>query len=210
MDSENPVLEPAAPPPAAANPGGSRLLTIGILLAAVALAAVFIKQDSAKDKGTAKAADGDKPSAMRIGLPAPKLVLKDLNGKTVNLEELKGKVVIVDFWATWCQPCTIMIPWFIEFRNRYGSQGLEVVGVAMDDEGIEAVKPYAEQAKMNYMILLGNEDTAQAWGGIFGLPTSFIIDRDGKVWTIPSRRTSKDYCNDRTSLGPLAARTRQA
>ena len=175
--------EAPVPPPPPANPGGSRVLTIGILMAALALAAVFVKQDRDKDKATPKTTteDGNKPSAIKNGMPAPKLILKDLNGKTVNLEELKGKVVIVDFWATWCQPCTIMIPWFIEFRNRYGSQGLEIVGVAMDDEGLEAVKPYVEKAKMNYMILLGTEDTAQAWGGIFGLPTSFIIDREGKI-----------------------------
>ena len=181
----NPEPQPETPAPTpTADPGGSRVLTIGILMAALALAAVFIKQDRDKAKATttaSKSQDGDKAVAIKNGMLAPKLVLKDLNGRTVNLEELKGKVVIVDFWATWCQPCTIMIPWLIQFRNQYGSQGLEIVGVAMDDEGLEAVKPYVEKAKMNYMILLGNEDTAQAWGGIFGLPTSFIIDRDGKI-----------------------------
>src|SRR5260370_1166893 len=176
MDETQAQSNPEPPPRAGA--AGSRLLTIGILMATVALAAVFIKQDKdkAKENVAAKAGDG-KP--MKMGEMAPKLVLKDLNGKTVSLDSLKGKVVLVDFWATWCEPCTVLIPWFIQFRNRYGSQGLEVVGVAMDDEGLEAVKPYAEKSKMNYVVLLGNEDAAQAWGGIFGLPTSFIIDRQG-------------------------------
>jgi peroxiredoxin len=186
MEETQPQPSPDPPPPSQPPPpqnaAGSRLLTIGILMAAVAVGAVLIKQDRAKDKDTTVATKaGDEKSNVKIGGMAPKLVLKDLNGKTVDLAQLKGKVVLVDFWATWCDPCTVLIPWFIDFRNRYGSQGLEVVGVAMDEEGLEAVKPYAEKAKMNYVILLGNEDTAQAWGGIFGLPTSFIIDRQGNI-----------------------------
>jgi cytochrome c biogenesis protein CcmG/thiol:disulfide interchange protein DsbE len=145
------------------------VLTVGILLAAVALVLVWMMpKDTAPCKG-------------KIGCPAPELVLKDLNGATVNLADLKGKVVLVDFWATWCQPCTVMIPWFIEFQKRYGPQGFVVVGVAMDDEGISVVKPFAEQVRMNYQVVLGNEETSDKWGGIFGLPTSFIIDREGRI-----------------------------
>jgi thiol-disulfide isomerase/thioredoxin len=183
----NPEVNPEpqaapAPPPS----GSSRLLTIGILLAAAALAYVWIKQDAATSAARKQSADGttqsksDGPSPIKIGAPAPKLVLKDLDGHTVDLESLKGKVVIVDFWATWCEPCQVMIPWLEEFQNRYASQGLEIVGVSMDDD-IKDVKPFADKAKMNYPILFGNDAIADAWGGVFGLPTSFMIDRQGKI-----------------------------
>src|SRR5205085_2203351 len=112
---------------------------VGLLMATVALAAVFMNRDSAKPK-TAASTAADGPSEVKIGKPAPKLVLKDLNGKTVSLDQLKGKVVVVDFWATWCGPCQIMIPWFVQLRNQYGSKGFEIVGVAMDDPDADRVK----------------------------------------------------------------------
>ena len=175
-----PTAGPPAPPP---QSSASKLLSVGILIAAVALIGVWIRKDATKSQlsPTGGDAKSGKPVEVKLGAPAPNLILKDLQGKTVKLADLKGKVVIVDFWATWCQPCTIMIPWFIEFQKRYGDQGLAIVGVAMDDEGLEAVKPYVEKAKMNYTVLIGNEETADAWGGIFGLPTSFVIDRQGRI-----------------------------
>ena len=179
----NPTPEPTAGPqaPPAQSPA-SKLLTLGILIAAVALAAVWIRKDATKSSalaGEGKAAP--RVTAVKVGDPAPELILKDLQGNTVKLSDLKGKVVLVDFWATWCQPCTIMIPWFIEFQNRYGPQGFAVLGVAMDDEGLSAVKPYVAKSAMNYTVVLGNEEAAEAWGGIFGLPTSFVVDRQGRI-----------------------------
>jgi cytochrome c biogenesis protein CcmG/thiol:disulfide interchange protein DsbE len=160
----------------------SKLLTLGILIAAVALAAVWIRKDATKSAlaGEGKGA-APRVTAVKIGDPAPELILKDLEGNTVKLSDLKGKVVLVDFWATWCQPCTIMIPWFVEFQKRYGPQGFAVLGVAMDDEGLSAVKPYVAKSAMNYTVVIGNEEAAEAWGGIFGLPTSFVIDRQGRI-----------------------------
>ncbi len=194
---------PEAPPspetPREAQPTpvstGSRILTIGILACAVALAVVWIKQDSDRakvikeGKPTTSAADG--PSPIKIGAAAPALVLKDLDGRTVTLADLKGKVVMVDFWATWCEPCQIMIPWLIEMHNRYASQGLEIVGVAMDDDQKD-VRPFVDKAKMNYPILYGNDNIADSWGGVFGLPTSFLIDRDGKIRATHQGLVGKD------------------
>ncbi len=170
---------PEPPPPQAP---ASKLLTLGILIAAVALAAVWIRKDATKSSVlSGEGKNAPKVTAVKVGDPAPELILKDIDGKTVKLSDLKGKVVLVDFWATWCQPCTIMIPWFIEFQKRYGPQGFTVLGIAMDDEGVSAVKPYVAKSAMNYTVVLGNEEAAEAWGGIFGLPTSFVVDRQGRI-----------------------------
>lgn len=120
-----------------------------------------------------------KPEAKRK--PAPDFSLKDLNGNTVKLSDYKGKVVLLNFWATWCGPCKLEIPWFIEFEQNYKDRGFAVLGVAMDDEGWEVVKPYLAARKVNYRVVVGNDGIAQNYGGVDSLPTSFIIDRDGRI-----------------------------
>ena len=124
------------------------------------------------------------------GKPAPDLRLKDLDGKEVSLAGLKGKGVFVNFWATWCDPCRIEIPWLIDLQAKYGPRGFTVVGVAMDDEGRSAVAPFVakehfevngQQLLMNYPIWLGDDEAAEKFGGILGYPTSFLISRDGKL-----------------------------
>ena len=90
-------------------------------------------------------------------------------------------MVLLDFWATWCGPCKIEIPWFIEFEQQYKDKGFAVLGVAMDEDGWDAVKPYIEERKMNYRVLLGNDRRAQLYGGLDSLPTTFLIDRAGKI-----------------------------
>jgi peroxiredoxin len=111
---------------------------------------------------------------------APDFTLKDANGASVKLSDYRGKVVLLNFWATWCGPCTVEIPWFVEFEQQYKSQGLEVVGVSMDEDGWTAIKPFVAEHKMNYRVLLGTDSVSQLYGGVESLPTSFIIDRDGK------------------------------
>jgi peroxiredoxin len=108
--------------------------------------------------------------------------LKDMSGKDVKLAELKGKVVLLNFWATWCPPCKLEIPWFVEFQEKYKSRGFQVVGVSVDDPP-SALPPFAQQYKVNYPLLVGQEreDLQNAYGPIFGIPITVIIGRDGKV-----------------------------
>jgi peroxiredoxin len=113
--------------------------------------------------------------------PAADFTLKDVNGRTVRLSEYRGKVVLLNFWATWCGPCKIEIPWFMQFEQELKDRGFAVLGVAMDDEGWDAVKPYIEQHKINYRIVLGNDSVADTYGGVDALPTTFLIDRDGRI-----------------------------
>ncbi len=119
--------------------------------------------------------------------------LKDVEGKDVKLASLKGKVVLLDFWATWCGPCKIEIPWFIEFQNKYGKDGLQVVGVSTDDSQAK-LRPYVAQAKMNYIVLQGldRDDIQDAYGPLFGIPVTVVISRDGKICAKHVGLSSKD------------------
>jgi len=107
---------------------------------------------------------------------------KDTNGKKVSLSDFKGKVILLDFWATWCVPCKQEIPGFIELQKKYGDRGLQIVGLSVDDS-LNVAKQYATQMKMNYPILLaeGKEDILKAYDPIPSIPVSVIIDRGGRI-----------------------------
>ena len=112
---------------------------------------------------------------------APDFALKDIDGKTVHLSDYKGKVVLLDFWATWCAPCKIEIPWFMSFEQQYKDKGFAVLGVSMDDEGWTVVKPYLQQMKINSRVVLGNDKVGDQYGGVDSLPTTLLIDRQGRI-----------------------------
>jgi peroxiredoxin len=122
---------------------------------------------------------------------APDFSLKDANGQTVKLSDYRGKVVLLNFWATWCGPCKLEIPWFIDMQRNLKDQGFTVIGVSMDDEGWEAVRPFVSEERMNYPVVLGNESVSQLYGGIESLPTTFIIDREGKIAAVHVGLVSK-------------------
>jgi cytochrome c biogenesis protein CcmG/thiol:disulfide interchange protein DsbE len=123
---------------------------------------------------------------------APEFELKDADGKTVRLSDYKGKVVLLDFWATWCGPCKIEIPWFIDFERKYKDQGFSVIGVSMDEEGWTAVKPFISELAINYRVLQGSDSIAQLYGGVDALPTTFLIDRDGRIASTHAGLAGKD------------------
>jgi peroxiredoxin len=132
-----------------------------------------------------RAASGQPLTAHSLqGAAAPDFELKSIDGKTVHLSDYKGKAVLLNFWATWCPPCKIEMPWFVDLQKQYGAQGLQVVGVAMDDDADKQaakIGEFVKEMNLNYVVLLGNEKVGDAYGGVEGLPTTFYIGRDGKV-----------------------------
>jgi peroxiredoxin len=112
---------------------------------------------------------------------APDFTLKDVNGKNVKLSDFKGKIVILNFWATWCGPCRKEIPDFIQLQKEYGKEGLQFIGIALDQEGMERVRPFAEKYNISYPILIGNNDIADKYGGMNAIPVTFLIDRKGMI-----------------------------
>jgi peroxiredoxin len=120
------------------------------------------------------------PNAAAIHAVAPDFSLQDLDGAPLNLSSYKGKVVLLDFWATWCTPCRDEIPNFVDFQKNYGGQGLQIIGISMDD-GPKPVREFYQQFKMNYPVAMGSTQLAQSYGGILGLPVTFLIGRDGRI-----------------------------
>jgi peroxiredoxin len=143
----------------------------------VAIAIVFCLYEYARHKSERSGAGGPPGS---VGSTASAFALKDVDGKPLNLADYRGKVVLLDYWATWCVPCRSEIPHFVEFQDQYASQGFQVMGISMDD-GPQPVQDFYKQFKMNYPVAMGTTQLAESYGGILGLPVTFLIGRDGKI-----------------------------
>ncbi len=112
---------------------------------------------------------------------APDFTLTDATGRPVRLAELRGKVVLLNFWATWCGPCRVETPWFVEFEKAYRGDGLEVLGIALDDGGWQPVRTFMSENQINYRVMLGGDAIARLYGGVESMPTTLVIDRAGRI-----------------------------
>ena len=131
-----------------------------------------------------------KKASASSGSGPTQVVIKSLDGKDVTVAQYEGKVVLVNFWATWCEPCKIEIPELIQLQDKYAPKGFTILGVAMDDEGKSVVAPFVQNKRydigggkevpMNYPILLGNDEISGKFGGLIGLPTTVLFDKNGK------------------------------
>ena len=178
-----------------------KILLIGLLLIGAALALFVAEKQQVLAPGApdaAKTAPAPKaPSAPAIrGKPAPDVELPDLSGAKLRLRDLKDKVLLVNFWATWCAPCEIEIPWFNDFDQKYRKQGLEIVGISLDEEGPEVVKRFVARKKMTYKVVMGDDKAAEAFGGVIGLPTTFLVDRNGKFYSMHRGLVGKDIVEE--------------
>lgn len=116
-----------------------------------------------------------------VGKPAPEFTLPDLEGNQIELSSMKGKVLILDFWATWCPPCKEEVPHLVSLQSKYRDQGLQIVGLSLDKEGASKVKPFADEHDVNYTMLIATDETAKSYGGVSMIPTTFLVDRNGVV-----------------------------
>ena len=125
---------------------------------------------------------GTKATSNKLqGQTAPDFTLTSLDGKTLKLSDFRGKAVLLNFWATWCEPCKVEMPWFVDLQKKYGPQGLQVLGVAMDDANPKDISEFAKKMNVNYPIVVGKEEVGNQYGGIPYLPSTFYISRDGKI-----------------------------
>jgi peroxiredoxin len=161
-------------------------LPLGPLLFAATLLLTGCGQDSAPDSkigamdGRSGTTAATASTLQKLGA-APAWRLPRLDGTTLDSNELKGKVVVVDFWATWCGPCIREIPGYVEIQKKYADRGLVIVGISMDQRGQAVVQRFIEQHGINYPIVMGDEAVTEAFGGVQAIPTTFLIDRDGQI-----------------------------
>ena len=188
--SDTPTTEgqPVAPPDVEGRPS-RRSMWLAMGSVAVALGLIWlapgigdIHPEDAASNGAIEEYPGEPDDVKATGKPAPlHFTLKDMNGADVKLASFKGKVILLNFWATWCGPCKAEIPSLVELQAQYGDD-LVVLGFSVDDP-VEKMRPYAAQYKINYPLLVGNgrDDVQEAFGPLFGIPVSVIIGRDGKI-----------------------------
>lgn len=181
--------DPSKPPaPPAAQKGDRSKITSWLVIAVVIVVGLVYlarqRQELAAataGKGSADATAGELMTAGKIAdEPAPNWTLKELNGQSLSLAQFKGKPVVLDFWASWCGPCKIEIPWWNELQAQYKAQGLQIIGVSEDDND-QDVRDFLAKNHLDYPIVMDHNALAKSWGLPLGLPTTFFIRRDGTI-----------------------------
>lgn len=171
--------KPPAPPPEPAAAPRSKLLAGALLAIGLVVGLYFINRYWIAPAVRAQTRTPGKTDASHP--VAPGFSLTDITGQPLKLSDFQGKVVVLDFWATWCGPCRLEIPGFIELQKRYASQGFTMIGISMDDSP-EPVVDFYKELHMNYPVAVGNDRLGELYGGMPGLPTTFLIGRDGRIY----------------------------
>lgn len=156
---------------------------ISLLLSLLCVTSVGLSQEATPPPVLAKNSDRAIRLALgRPGSPAPEFALESTNGETVRLSDFRGQTVLIHFWATWCAPCKITMPWLVDFQNKYAARGLHVLAVSLDDDATKVeIGEFADSLRVNFPVLIGNEKVAEAYGGIPAMPVSFLVSRDGRI-----------------------------
>ena len=131
--------------------------------------------------------------ALAGGKPAPNFAFKTAEGNTVELKKLAGKVVVVNFWATWCGPCRAEIPGMLEVYKKYKGKGLEIIGISMDAQGWSVVKPFVERLKIDYPVVVGDPQVVSDYGNFQAIPTTFVVDKKGNIVAEHTGSVTKEY-----------------
>ena len=154
------------------RPAVQRILVVAVAAILVFVGLRAVRRRHMPHNGTAGA---------RVKTLAPDFTLPRFDGRQqLSLSSYRGKVVLLDFWATWCVPCREETPHFVELQQKYGERGLQIVGVSMDDSP-DPVRPFYQQFHINYPVVMGTAKTGEDYGGVLGLPIAFLIDRDGRI-----------------------------
>ncbi|HWJ46814.1 MAG TPA: TlpA disulfide reductase family protein, partial [Candidatus Udaeobacter sp.] len=174
------------------------------------LLTTLVGLDHGQETSPPPAAAVDSGPTLRLapGSPAPEFALESVNGESVRLSDFHGQAVLIHFWATWCGPCKITMPWLVDLQSKYSARGFRVLAIALDDDATKVeIGEFADQLHVNFPVLIGNEKIAEAYGGVPAMPESFLVTRDGRIVENVIGITSKSELEKsvRTALNARAA-----